>query len=67
MPNQANKSKDNSGIVQKKRKPTVPAIDKQGTEGNATKKSKGKKAQNGDTGSPAKDESQTAASNTRND
>ena len=39
MPNQANKSKDKDGIVQKKKKATMPAKD-QGTEGNATKGSK---------------------------
>lgn len=31
MPNQANKSKDQSGIVKKKKSPTVPGAPKKGT------------------------------------
>ena len=57
MPNQGNKSKGRSGIVQKKRKPTMPAIEKQDSEGKATKDSNAKKA---DTGSSAKEENKTA-------
>jgi hypothetical protein len=57
MPNEANKSKEKTGIVQKKKKPTMPDIEQQGTEGNTTKQSKGSNTQKGDTGGQVKGQS----------
>ncbi len=54
MPNQANKSKDKDGIVQKKKKPTMPVTDNESTEGKDNKQGNGGKVQKGGQGSSAK-------------
>lgn len=67
MPNQGNKSKGQSGIVQKKKTPTMPSKEKQGTEVNAAKHSNGADGQKGDTGSSANEESKTSSGGSGND
>jgi len=67
MPNQGNKSKGQSGIVQKKKTPTMPSTEKQGTEGNAAKQSNEGNDQKGDTGSSTNGESKTASGGSEND
>ena len=67
MPNQGNKSKGRTDLVQKKRKPTMPATESQDKDGNAAKHKNDSKAQKGDTGSSAKEESKKSSGNSGND
>lgn len=67
MPNQANRSKDQSAIVKKKKNPTMPSKEKQRTEVNAAKHSNGADGQKSDTGSSANEESKTASGGSGND
>ncbi|HZG25837.1 MAG TPA: hypothetical protein VEZ17_14705 [Chitinophagaceae bacterium] len=67
MPNEANKSKSKTGIVQKKRKPTMPVTDKQKTEGQAAKDSNASNAQKSATASSARKGSKKASGDSGND
>lgn len=65
MPNQANKSKDQSGIVKKKKSSTVPGAPKKGT-ASAAKHSRSEDGQSA-AGSDAKGGSKTISDGSAND